>query len=64
MFHINITSYLFAGEYVVAQMVEALRYKLEDGRFDSRYGLWDFSSTQFFRPHYDPGVVSASIRNE
>jgi hypothetical protein len=29
--------------YAVAQVVEALRYKLEGRRFDSRWGYWDFS---------------------
>ena len=35
-------------EYVVAQLVEALRYKPEGCGFDSRCGQWDFSlgSTQ------------------
>jgi hypothetical protein len=36
----------------VAQLVEALRYKPEGQGFDS------------FRPYYDPGVDSASNRNE
>jgi hypothetical protein len=31
--------------YVVAQLVEALRYKLEGHEFDSRWGHWDFSLT-------------------
>ena len=34
----------FCG-YVVAQWVEALRYKSEDCGFDSQWGLWDFSLT-------------------
>jgi hypothetical protein len=29
--------------YVVAQLVEALRYKPEGRGFDSRWGYWDFS---------------------
>ena len=28
--------------YAVLQLVEALRYKLEDRAFDSRWGHWDF----------------------
>jgi len=38
--------------HAVAQLVEALRYKLEGRGFES------------FRPHYGPGVDSASNRNE
>ena len=41
--------------YAVAQFVETLRYKPEDGGFDFRWGHWNFSSTSSFRPHYDPG---------
>jgi hypothetical protein len=42
----------------VAQLVEALRYKPEGRGFDSRWYDWIFS----FRPHYGPGVDSASNR--
>ena len=31
--------------YVVAQLVEALRYKLEGRGFDSRWCHWNFSMT-------------------
>jgi hypothetical protein len=48
----------------VVQLVEALRYKPEDRGFDSRWFHWNFSRTQSFRPHYDPGVDSAYNRNE
>jgi len=48
----------------MAQLVEALRYKLEDLGFDSRCCHWNFSLTQSFRPQYGPGVNSASNRNE
>jgi hypothetical protein len=41
----------------VGQFGEALRYKQEGRGFD-------FSSTQSFRPHYGPGVDSASDRDE
>jgi hypothetical protein len=39
--------------HVVAQLVEALRYKPEGHRFDSRWCHWNFSLT--FWPHYGPG---------
>jgi hypothetical protein len=31
---------------------------------DSRWGHWDFSLTQSFRPHYGPEVDLASNRND
>jgi len=37
--------------YVVAQFLEALRYKPEGRGSDSRWYLWNFSLTQTFRPH-------------
>ena len=46
------------GGHAVAQLVEALRYC----GFDSRW-CQEFL-TQSFRPHYGPGVDSASNRNE
>jgi len=48
----------------MAQLVEALRYKPEVRAFDFRWCYWNFSLTQSFRPHYGPGVDSASNRNE
>jgi 2-keto-3-deoxy-L-rhamnonate aldolase RhmA len=33
------------GEHVVAQLLQALRYRPEGRRFDSRCGHWDFSWT-------------------
>jgi len=48
----------------VAQLVEALHYKLEGSRFDSRLCHWNFSLTQSFRSLYGPGVDSASNRIE
>jgi len=45
-------------------LFEDLCYKLEGRSFDSRWFLWNFSLTQFFRPHYCPGIGSASKRNE
>ena len=47
----------------MAQFVEALRYKPEGRRFDSRWCHWNFSLTYSFRSHYGPGVDSASNRN-
>jgi hypothetical protein len=52
------------GTLLVAQVVEALRYKPEGRGFDSRWFQWMFSLTQSFRPHYGSGVDSASNRNE
>ena len=49
---------------MVAQLVEALRYKPEGRGFVSRWCHWNFSLTQTFRSHYGPGVDSASNRNE
>ena len=48
----------------MAQLVEALRYKPEGCGFDSRWCRCNFSLTLSIRPHYGPGVVSASNRNE
>jgi hypothetical protein len=50
--------------YLLAQLVEALRYKPEDRGFDSRWCHWNFLLTLSFRSHYGPGVDSASNRNE
>jgi hypothetical protein len=50
--------------YAVAQLVEALRYKSEGRGLDSRWCHWNFSLTCSFRPHYGPGVDSASNRHE
>jgi hypothetical protein len=47
--------------HAVAHLVEALRYKPEGRGFDFRWCHWIFS---FTRPHYGPGVDSASNRNE
>jgi hypothetical protein len=48
----------------VTQLVEALCYKPEGSGFDSRWCHWNFPLTYSFRPHYGPGVDSASNRNE
>ena len=42
--------------HAVAQLVEALRYKLEGHWFDSQWCYWNISLTSSFRPHYGPGV--------
>ena len=49
--------------YAVAQLVEALRYKLERRGLDSRWCHWNFSLTESFRSLYGPGVDSAYNRN-
>jgi hypothetical protein len=48
------SNYLLMG-YAVAQLVEALRYKPEGRRFDSRWSHWNFSLSYSFRPHCGPG---------
>ena len=50
--------------HVVAQLVEALRYKPEGRGFNSRWCHWNFSLTLSFRPHRGRGVDSTSNRNE
>ena len=50
--------------HAVAQLVETLHYKSEGREFDSRWCHWNSSLTQYFRPHYGPGVDAASNRNE
>ena len=45
-------------------VVKVLRYKSEGRWFDSRWFHWNFSLTRSFRSRYDPGVDSASKRNE
>jgi hypothetical protein len=45
-------------------VVEALRYKPEGRWIDTRWCHWNFSLTYSFRPHYDPGVDSASNIND
>ena len=49
--------------YAVAQLVETSPSNLESRGFDSRWCNWNFSLTSI-RPHYGPGVNSASNRNE
>jgi hypothetical protein len=52
------------GTLLVAQLVDALRYKSEGRGFDSRWSHWISSLTKSFRPHYGSGVDSASNRND
>jgi len=54
----------FISGHAVAQLVETLRYNPEGSGFDSRWCHWNFSLREFFRPHYGPGIESASNRNE
>jgi hypothetical protein len=37
--------------YVVAEFVQALRYKPRGRGFDFRWDRWEFSLIQSFRPH-------------
>ena len=55
--------FMWIGGHAVAQLVEALRYKLEGRGFDSQWCHWNFSLTSF-RPHYGTGIDSASNTNE
>jgi hypothetical protein len=48
----------------VAQLVEALWYKLEGCGFDFRWSHWIFQFTYSFQTHYGLGVDSVSNRNE
>jgi hypothetical protein len=56
--------YVLFVAHAIAQLVEALRYKSERRGFDSRWCHYNFLLTQFFRPHYGPGVDSAFKRND
>ena len=46
--------------HAVGQLVETLHHKLEGSGFDSRWYLWKFSLTEFFRSHYGSWVDSVS----
>jgi hypothetical protein len=54
------SSSTYVRGHAVAKLIEALRYKLDGLWFDSRWYHWNFSLIL----HYDPGVDSASNRNE
>ena len=60
----NLYPYWIHLGHLVVQLVEALRNKPEGHGFDSWWFHWNFSLNWSFRPHYDPGVDSASNRNE
>ena len=48
----------------MAQLVEALRHKLDSHGFNSRWCYWNFLSTHSFRLQYGPEFDLASERNE
>ena len=50
--------------YRGSTVVKVLCYRWEGPWFDSICCHWNFSLTYSFRFHYDPGVDSASNRNE
>ena len=56
----SVYEFQLCGTLLAAQLVEALRYKSEDLGFDSRWRDRNFSLVYSFRPHYGPGVDSAS----
>jgi len=56
---VTIKSHYFRNLYFPLKL-----FKVRDRRFDSLWAHWDFSLTWSFRPHYSPGVHSASNRNE
>jgi hypothetical protein len=60
---IYVSSHFFEG-YVVAQLVELLRYKPEGRGIDSQWCYWNFLLAYFFWLPYDPAIDSASKRNE
>ena len=63
--HHNKGSYFYYWDtLLVAQLVEALRYKPEGRAFDSRLCHSNFSLTLSFLAYCGPGVDSASNRNE
>jgi len=57
------SSIVVVGGGGVGLVVVVVRYNPEGCGFDSRWCHWNFSLTQSFRPHYGPGVHSASNRN-
>jgi hypothetical protein len=61
--YIRASSILIGGTLLVAQLVEALRYKSESSGFCSGWRHFNFSLASF-RLHYGPGYDSASNRNE
>ena len=55
--------YYITEWHVVAQLVEALRCKLEVCGFDSLWCHWNFALMYFLPPHCGAGVDSAFNRN-
>ena len=62
--HLCYDLYIMCEGHMVAQLIEALRYKPEGRGFDSRWCHWNFSLPYSFRLHHGPEVDSASNRNE
>jgi hypothetical protein len=57
----NCISFMHICDEILGHPVlEALRYKPEGCEFDSRWCLWNFSLTLFFRSHYGPVFDTAS----
>jgi hypothetical protein len=52
------------GRHAVAQLVEALRTRLEGRGFDSPWFQWNFSLTYSFQPQHGPGVYTDYNINE
>ena len=46
----------------MAQLFEDLSCKTKGSRFDVCWCHWDFSLTNSFQPHYEPGVDPKSNR--
>ena len=57
-------THTYVGAETAYELELLLRYMPEGHRFDSRWCHWNFSLTLTSRPHYGPGVGSASKRNE
>ena len=64
LFVCHLTSFGIFPKYVAQSYTLAPRYKPGSRVFDSRWYLWNFSLTYFFRPHCGPEIDSASNRNE
>jgi hypothetical protein len=55
---------LFFSVHRSTRIIRGTRWKSEGRGFDCQWCHWNFSLTQFFRPHYGPGFDSNSNRNE
>jgi hypothetical protein len=58
--HLLVVDAALMKGFALELLDEALRYKPERLGFDSQWVHWNFSLALSFRPHYDPGVDSAS----